>query len=117
MWLILTTPLQTHELRFIHFIASEQFGVVAEVAQEPVQLPQGFRAAIEPARNDVPGKPAGLKNGQSERVVRLLCLPLKLGSLHANEEDPVGDLVGGTAIGGVQAGDLAFHAAPSFWPG
>jgi hypothetical protein len=42
---------------------------------------------------------------------------MKLDSLHLNEEDPVGDLVGGTAIGGVQAGDLAFHAAPSFWPG
>ena len=41
--------LQTYELRFVHFVASEQFGVVAEVAQEPVQLPQGFRAAIEPA--------------------------------------------------------------------
>ena len=29
---------------------------------------------------------------------------------------PVGNLVGGTAIGGVQSGDLAFHAAPAFWP-
>jgi hypothetical protein len=36
--------------------------------------------------------------------------------LHANQEDAVGDVIGGTAIGGVQAGDLAFHAAPSFWP-
>jgi hypothetical protein len=40
---------------------------------------------------------------------------MKLGSLHRNQENSVGDLVGGTAIGGVQAGDLAFHAAPSFW--
>jgi hypothetical protein len=37
--------------------------------------------------------------------------------LHPDEEDSVGDLDGGTAIGGVQSGDLAFHAAPSFWPG
>jgi hypothetical protein len=63
----------------------------------------------------VSGKPTGLKNGQSERVVRFLCLPLKLDSLYPNQEDSVGDLVGGTAIGGVQARDLAFHTAPSFW--
>ena len=106
--------LQTYELSFVHLIAPEQLGVVAEVAQEPVQLPQGFRAAIEAARKDVPGKPARLKNGQSKCVVGLLCLPLKLDSLHADEENPVGDLVGGTAIGGVQASDLPFHAAPSF---
>jgi hypothetical protein len=43
-------------------------------------------------------------------------LATKLDSLHSNQENSVGDLVGGTAIGGVQAGDLAFHAASSFWP-
>jgi hypothetical protein len=52
--------LQTYELSFIHFIAPEQFGVVAEITQEPVELPKRFRAAIEPAGNDVPGKPVGL---------------------------------------------------------
>jgi hypothetical protein len=36
-------------------------------------------------------------------------------SLHANKkEDSFRDLVGSTAIGGVQASDLAFHAAPFF---
>jgi hypothetical protein len=65
----------------------------------------------------LPGKPAGLKNSQSQSVVGLLCLPLKSDSLHPDEEDAVRDLVGGTAIGGMQSGDLAFHAAPSFWPG
>jgi hypothetical protein len=108
--------LQPYELPFVHLVPSEQFGVVAEVTQEPGQLQQGFRAAIEPARQEVAGKPAGLKNGQSERVVWLLCLPAKLDSLHPNEEDSVGDLVGGTAIGGVQAVDQVFRAAPSLWP-
>jgi hypothetical protein len=46
-------------------------------------------------------KSDGLKNGQSERVVRLLCMTLKPDSLHANEEDAVGDLIGGAAIGGM----------------
>ena len=117
MWLILTTPFRPDELGLVDFVASEQFGVVAEVAQEPVQLPQGLRAAIEPAGDDLSGKPAGLKDGQSQCVIGLLCLPLKPGPLHPNQEDSVRNLVGGTAIGGVQAGDLAFHAAPSFWAG
>ena len=115
MWLILTTPFETHELRLVDLVASEQFSVVAEVAQKPVQLPQGLRVAIEPARKGTARKATGLKNGQSERVVRFWGLPTKMDSLHPNQEDSVGDLVGSTAIGGVQACDLAFHAAPSFW--
>ena len=109
--------LQPNELLLVHFVASEQFGVVAKVAQEPIQLPEGFRAAIEPARKDVAGKPAGLKNGQTERVIGLPCLTLKPYSLRPNEEDSVGDPVRGTAIGGVQAVDLAFQGAPSLRPG
>ena len=107
---------QPDDLSFVHFIASEQFGVIAKVAQKPVQLPQGFGAAIEPARKDVLGKPAGLKNGQRQSVVGLLRMPMKPDSLYANEENSIWYLVSGTAISGVQTGNLAFHAAPSFWP-
>jgi hypothetical protein len=60
--------LQTYELGFVHLVASEQFGVVTEVAQEPVQLPQGFRGAVESARQEVSGKPAGLENDKTERL-------------------------------------------------
>jgi hypothetical protein len=108
--------LQTYELRFVHLVASEQFSVVAKVTQKPVQLPQGFRVAIEPAREGTARKSTGLKNCQSQRVVGLWGLPTKLDSLHPNQEDSVGNLVGSTAISSVQACDLAFHAAPSFWP-
>ena len=59
MWLILTTPLQTYELGLVHFVASEQFGVVAEVAEEPVQLPHGLRAAIKTAGNELPANRLG----------------------------------------------------------
>ena len=84
-------PCQTHKLGFVDLITSQQFGVLAEIPQEPVQFPQGSRAAIDPARKDLPGKPPGLTNGQSERVVSPQCLPLKLRSLHTNQEDTVGD--------------------------
>jgi hypothetical protein len=46
-----------------------------------------------------------------------LRLPAKMDSLHSNKENPSGDLIRGMAIRGVQADDLTFHAAPSFWPG
>jgi hypothetical protein len=108
--------LQTYELPLVDLVATEQFGVIAKVAQEPVQLSQGFRGAIEPAGKDVAREPAGFQNGQSQGVVGLLCLPLKPDSLHPDEKDSVGDLVSRTAIGGVQTGDLSFHAAPSFGP-
>ena len=50
MWLILTTPSEPDQSFLIDLVAAEQFGVVAEIAQEPAELPQGFRGAIEPAR-------------------------------------------------------------------
>src|ERR1017187_2303618 len=56
--------LKPYEFPLVHFISSEQLGVVAKVSQEPVQLPQSFVAAIESARKKVARKPAGLKNGQ-----------------------------------------------------
>src|ERR1035437_6660548 len=93
-------PHQPNELSLVHLVASEQLDVVAEVAQEPVQLPQCFCGAIESARQDVAKKPVGLKNGQSQRVVRFLSLPTKLGSLYPNQEDPVRNVVRGTTIGG-----------------
>ncbi len=99
---------------FVDFVASEQFGVIAEIAQEPAQLPQRFRAAIEPAGDDLSGESAGFKDGETQGVIGLLCMPAELGAVHPNQEDTVGNLVSGTAIGGVQAWDLAFHAAPSF---
>ena len=105
---------QRYELTFIHFIATEQFDIVAKVAQEPVELPQGLRIAVESARNDVIAKSVRFQNSQNKCVIRLLCLPAEIDFLHANEEDPVRNLVGGAAIGGVQPGDLAFHAAPAF---
>ena len=90
--------LQADELSFVDLVPYEQFGVVPELAQEPVQLPQGFRVAIDPARKRVAGETAGLENGQSECVVGFLCLPAKIDPLHLNQEDSIGDLVGGTAI-------------------
>ena len=64
----------------------------------------------------MPSKSAGLKNGQSQTVVRLLCIFTKLDSVDSNEEEPIGDLVVSTAIGRVQAGDLVSHTTPSFAP-
>jgi hypothetical protein len=101
-------------LPLIYLVATEQFGVVSEVPQEPIELPQGFRTAIEAARDSLPCETNWLKNRQSEPVIRLLCLPLKHGSLHSDEKNSVGDLMDSAAIGVMQAGDLAFHAAPSF---
>ena len=56
---------------------------------------------------------AGLKYGQAKRVVGFLYLPPEASGRHANKEDPVRNLVGGAAIGGVQPCDLAFHATPA----
>src|SRR5271167_1016703 len=107
---------ESDQLCFIDFIAPQQFDVVAKVAQEPVELPQSLGIAEETAGNDVVGKSPGFENGEGNGVIRFLCLPTKLDSLHPNEEESIGDLVRSAPIRGMEACDLAFHAAPSFWP-
>src|SRR5580704_19688357 len=72
---------QADELTFIDFIPVDQFGVVAEVPQEPIQLPQGFGIAIEPAGNNVTAKAAGLKNNQGQGVIRFVGIATKLNSV------------------------------------
>ena len=42
-------PTKVEQGLFIHLIPTEEFGVVAEIAQEPIQLPERSFGAIEPA--------------------------------------------------------------------
>ena len=58
---------QPDQLRFIDFIAAQQFDIVAKVAEEPIELPEGFGIAKQAAGNDVAGKSARLQNGQSKQ--------------------------------------------------
>ena len=110
-------PFQSDKLTFIDFIATQQFDVVAKIAQEPVQLPKSLWIAVEAAGERVLVKTLRFKNDHADRVIRFLSLPSVGDPLHPNEIDAVRNLVGGAAIGSVKSGDLAFHATPSFCPG
>jgi hypothetical protein len=35
---------------FIHLVLAEQIGVIAEIAQKPIELPEGSFGAIQPTR-------------------------------------------------------------------
>ena len=48
---------QTYKLTLGYFVAFEQLGIIAEVAQEPVQLSQRFRVAIHARGKNLSGKP------------------------------------------------------------
>lgn len=73
--------------------------------------------AIEAARQDAARKQVGLKNAQSQIVVGFLGPPVKMDSLHTNQENSVWKLVCSAAIGRAQASNLALRPAPSFCPG
>jgi arsenate reductase len=60
---------QTCELRFVHLIASELFGVVAEVAQEPVQL-TAYSAGSHPSGMV---RPEALKQLDAARIPTTGC--------------------------------------------
>ena len=60
---------ETDRALVIDFIAAEQFGIVAEVAQEPIKLPQGFGSAIETSGKSMAGKSTRLEDGKTKQVV------------------------------------------------
>ena len=53
--------LQADQRAIIDFIVSQQFGVVAEVAQEPAQFPHRSGGAVEAAGDQASGQMLGLK--------------------------------------------------------
>src|SRR6516164_3391969 len=75
---------QAQENPLIHFVASEQIGVVAEIAQEPVQFPERFLGAIEPARNLAGGKLLRLENRETEGEEGFLRMPTIVGTVDSN---------------------------------
>ena len=93
---------------FIYLILGEQFHVIAEVAQEPVELPEGAFGALEPAGEALSGERLWFEHGESEQQEGLLRVPAVGGPFDAHEE---GAFQGMITIGlpGMKAWDMAFH--------
>ena len=106
--------LQTNQRPFIDFVLSQQFGVVAEVAQEPAQLPHGSGSAIEAAGDQAPGQMRGFKHSETDLVIGFLRVPAILRAINPDKEQAIGDGVDGGAIGRTETLEVAPHAAPSF---
>ena len=100
----------------VDLILAEQFGVVTEVAQKPVEFPQRSGRAVEAAGNRVSGEFFGLEDREAEEIERLSGIPPMLSSLDANEEQAIANLRCSRLVGLVQALDSTSHAAPSFAP-
>ena len=105
---------ETNQVLVVDLILAQQFGVITEIAQEPVKLPQRFRRAVEASQEGVAGQGFRFKHGELKVVVRPLCVPAIACAL--DQEQDIGKNAGRGRIGLVQAFDLAFHAAPAFAP-
>src|SRR6266852_1884199 len=101
-------PAQAQQSFFIDLVPAEQIGVVAEVAQEPVELPQGLGGTVKPSGHGFSGKLLGLEDGQAQGEERLLRVPAIERSLDPNEEEPFQDVI--PVLGfTMQTWDVAFH--------
>src|SRR5439155_5788127 len=106
--------LEADQRLIIDFIFAQQLGVITEVAQEPGQLPHCSGPAVEAAGDQASGEMLGLKNSEADLVIRFLCMPAILHSIHPGEEYSIRDGVDGRPIGRTEALEIAPHAAPSF---
>ena len=101
----------------IDLVLSQQFGVVAEVAQEPAQLPHCPGCAVEAPGHETPGQMLGLEDGEADLVIRFLLVPAILGPIHPDQEDPVRNRVNGRHVRRAERLEIAPHAAPSLFAG
>src|ERR1022692_4668622 len=97
-------------------IIAQQFGVVAEVAQEPAQLPHSPGCAVDTASHKAAGQMLGLDNREPDLVKRLLPVPAILRAIYPDKKQTVGDRVNGRHIRRAERLEIAPHAAPSLLP-
>jgi|SRR5580704_15462008 hypothetical protein len=83
---------KANEILIVDFVVVEQVGVVAEVPQKPSELPQGFGRAIDSASKSLALDLLRFKDTEAQKVKGFLRMPTVLGSLHADEEQSIGDV-------------------------
>src|SRR5690348_8919549 len=105
-------PSQIHQSFLIDIILSEQGLVIAEVAQEPIEFPQGFWCAIEPSRETPPFIFLGFEDDEGEGEERLLRVPAIRGSFNSDQKQSLelDRLVLGLLT---ETADMPFHECTS----
>src|SRR5579864_3611256 len=105
-------PSQIHQGLLIDIVLSEQGLVIAEVAQEPIQLPQGFRCAIEPSGETSRFVFFRLEDYEVKGEERLLRVPAIGGSFDSDQKQSFElALLVLTLL--AEAGDMPFHECTS----
>src|SRR5271157_5803533 len=99
----------------IDFVSEEQVVFVAEIPQEPVQLPQGLRRAIEPPGEGLARQFFGFEDRELEGKERLFAMPTIGGLRDSDEEHSFEEIVAVLGLQ-MQAREMAFHEDTS-WDG
>src|SRR5437762_1802924 len=84
---------QVDESFVIDLSSSQQFGVVPEVAQKPIQLPHRPGRAVETSGHEASGQMFGLEDHEVDLVIRFLLVPAILGPINPNQEKAIWDRV------------------------
>ena len=86
-----TIPRRPSKRLFIDFVSAHQIGVIAEIAQEPAELPEGLGSAVEPAGEGMALVFFGFENDEPQDVERSLRMPAIEGPIDADQEDAFQD--------------------------
>src|SRR3989442_4614754 len=99
---------QTRQGFFIHLVSAEQVEVIAEVPQEPAELPHGLGGAVEPSGDALPDMFFRLEDAEAQGEEGLLRMPAIEDALDPNQEE---SLQGVASVRGnlMQTWDVALH--------
>src|ERR1700676_2928229 len=83
---------QAEQRLFIDFISAHQIGVVAEIPQEPAELPKCFGGAVETTSERTALMLSWFKDSESQNVERPLRMPAVEGPIETDQENALQDV-------------------------
>jgi hypothetical protein len=82
-------PTEIEEGLLINLVPVQQFGVVTEISQEPIQLPKSTFGAVQASREGLACESLRFENPEAKSIKRLLEMPPIGNGLNANQEESV----------------------------
>src|SRR2546423_9434895 len=102
---------ESYQMALVNFIAFQQFSVVTEIAQKPVQLPQHFRGAVKAGTESFPGEGFRLEHLKYQEVRRFLAVSAVLNPLDSTQKQSIREIALCGPICLANSWDMTLHAA------
>jgi hypothetical protein len=103
---------ELEESFFIDLILAEQIGVISEITQEPIQLPEGSLGAVQPTGECSSSKRFRFNDDEPDRKERFQGMPAVGRGIDSNQKNTFERTIA-ILLSRMQTGNVSFHGFAS----